>query len=169
MTPAVSVNAIDDDWDGISYRRSNKLPVRGLTDVIFLTEWTGLPAIAAFSSKPPMWSDDTIQNVTELMSLPENWDHQGAQAVSEEIACFSVNLLFELLDWRSPAPQVIPLAYGGLQFEWHQKGVDLELEFTAPDEVFASFEDHLTGKEFDKLLRTDYRILIEPIMLITNR
>jgi hypothetical protein len=32
----------------------------------------------------------------------------------------------------TPCPQLVPLADGGVQIEWHQKGIDIELAIHSP-------------------------------------
>ena len=39
-----------------------------------------------------------------------------------------MKLLIEILDNRTPPPNVVPTWEGGLQVEWHRNGVDLEIE-----------------------------------------
>jgi hypothetical protein len=70
---------------------------------------------------------------------------------------------------ETPVPQVVPSSGGGLQLEWHEKDIDLEVNFAAPYQCDLWFEDHRTGKCVSKLLTNDFSALKEAIALITTR
>ena len=45
---------------------------------------------------------------------------------------FVLSVLNDVMRTRTPIPQVVPSAGGGVQLEWHQKGIDLELHIAGP-------------------------------------
>ena len=51
---------------------------------------------------------------------------------------------------RTPVPQVVPSPVGGVQLEWHEKDIDLELHITAPYECEVWFQDHRTGERVSR-------------------
>lgn len=97
----------------------------------------------------PSWLPTTAQRLSTVMRLSDNWDSQGAPAVTPALLEPVVNVLSASASDGTPAPQVVPTIYGGLQLEWHVNGINLEIEFESQTEVVVVFEDHLTGEEFD--------------------
>ncbi len=67
--------------------------------------------------------------VEELGTLRDGWDSHGGRAPTKAALTAATGALFAL---RDHAPQVVPTPNGGLQLEWHESGVDLEIEF-GPD------------------------------------
>ena len=116
-----------------------------------------VPNTPAFSDESSLsWLMSACEKLNELVELPENWDgHNGAQ-IERDIAGFALSLLLQTLKSDAPSPQIVPLNNGGLQMEWHQNGIDLEVEVEAPNRVFVSYEDRNTGEELDKEFSTDY-------------
>ena len=82
---------------------------------------------------------------------------------------FALSVLESILQPKTPAPQVIPLSNGGLQFEWHENGVDLEIEISAPYKLFASYENTTTGARSERELSSELGILNEPIRQLTGQ
>lgn len=121
------------------------------------------------------WWPVTKSRVRELMSLPENWDFQGASKIHSDTAVFALTMLEQLLGADSPAPQIVPLAFGGLQFEWHENDIDLEIEVAGPNEVYVFFDDHQAEEgdgdwiSSDVPLTHDFSCLEGPISLLSAR
>ena len=63
--------------------------------------------------------------VGELSTLGDGWDSYGGRAPTTEAMAAARGVLFALRDVQ---PAVVPTSNGGVQFEWHAGGVDLELE-----------------------------------------
>ena len=53
--------------------------------------------------------------------------------------------------------------------EWHEKGIDLEIEIEAPNQIYVSFEDAITGETFDRELSTNFAVLTDPVKRLTER
>jgi hypothetical protein len=51
------------------------------------------------------------------------------------------------MDGASPAPSIVPLGDGGIQFEWHRKQQDLEITFAADDTPQFFYQNRATGVE----------------------
>lgn len=58
-----------------------------------------------------------------LADLKANWDSYGAPALSSA----ALKVARTMLD----APQVVPTPGGGIQLEWHQDGLDIEIVIPA--------------------------------------
>lgn len=127
--------------------------------------------VSAFGAgRQPEWVKATTVRFSELLDLPNNWDHQNASPIDRATATFAFDLLSKCLRSNTPAPQVFPLPSGGVQMEWHMKNIDLEIEVEAPFEVYFSFEDHLlAGRGCEKELNDDFSTLDGPLTLLSNR
>lgn len=117
----------------------------------------------------PDWLSPTVPRIMQLLQLSDGWDNQGASAVRPDAAQFAITLLLGALQPKTPAPQIVPLANGGLQFEWHTNNIDLELEITRPNQSHVWFEDHNSGEEYDRPISADLTALREPIDRLTSR
>src|SRR4051812_29998315 len=73
------------------------------------------------------WQAAILTKVLELVDLPENWNSYGATQVRHDTALFAMLILENIMQAGTPLPDVVPTASGGLQFEWHDFGVDLEI------------------------------------------
>ena len=84
-----------------------------------------------------------------LAKLTPNWDSYKAQPLSPVAVRRSFDLLTTLLRDDVPEPTVIPTSEGGLQFEWHRQGVDVEVHVppSGPTAYLIVDEDAGTEKE----------------------
>ncbi|NIA71054.1 hypothetical protein HBA54_20860 [Pelagibius litoralis] len=109
------------------------------------------------------------RKLQELAGLPVGWDGYDGQPLQSDIANFAFKLLSETLDPDCPPPQIVPLGYGGLQLEWHERGIDLEIEIEAPNRVALYFCDHQTGEEIEQQISTDYTAMAEQLAKLSSR
>lgn len=114
--------------------------------------------------KEPTWLRPTAQTVIELLDLPENWDSYGARPINREIVLFALQLLCETMPTDTPAPTVIPTNRGGVQFEWHTRGIDLEIEIQSPERIYVSYEDQQSGNEWEAELTSDLTRLSDALL-----
>lgn len=117
------------------------------------------------------WQIEVQERLLEYVKLPRGWDSYGALPVTWEAGMFALSVLNEVMRNRTPIPQVVPSSAGGVQLEWHEKGVDLELHVTAPYRCELWFQDHQdpTDAPTNLDLTDDYSALLKPIELLTNR
>lgn len=94
----------------------------------------------------PAWFDPLVNQIANVLALGPNWDTYGAPRIEPKTVSSAVEIVFGILGQSSPAPQIVPLATGGIQFEWHRRGVDLEIVFDADSRPTFTFEDS-TGTE----------------------
>lgn len=87
---------------------------------------------------------ESIQNLTRL---PRGWDSYGSQPLDARAVRRSFGLLPLLLKDETPEPNAIPTRDGGLQFEWHRRGIDLEVTVRPSGPVSYYFADAGTGEE----------------------
>lgn len=76
----------------------------------------------------PDWLADVNQEIEALLALPENWNSYNARSVRREAALSAQHLIQETVRADTPRPIVMPTPVGGIQIEWHTRGVDLEIE-----------------------------------------
>lgn len=118
----------------------------------------------------PAWLSYVEKRLNELLLLSDNWDRQGGNAIRYDVACFAVVFMNDVLNTNTSAPQIVPLASGGIQLEWHKNGIDLEVEIAAPNEIYVVFQDTLLPKDdFDDALKSDYSSLTGPISRLMSR
>jgi hypothetical protein len=72
---------------------------------------------------------EVVTRLTTLLSLPHDWDSYGSQPVDLANALSAVAFLMEVMAPGTPPPSLVPLGGGGVQLEWHRRGLDLEVEF----------------------------------------
>ncbi len=64
-------------------------------------------------------------------------------------------------------PFVVPTSGGGIQFEWHTRGIDLEVEVVQPGRIVALFADSRTGEEWEEETK-DFSLLREALQKISR-
>lgn len=97
----------------------------------------------------PAWLRPTTGALDSLLDLPTNWDSYGARPVSHDCATYSLEVLHSILRDDTPPPQIVPTPAGGIQLEWHTRGIDLEIEVRAPNCGHVLYEDLKTGAEWE--------------------
>ena len=131
---------------------------------------SGRLTTSAFSiNRTPIWLVSTSDRVIELVRLPLGWDGHDGRPANFDVADFAVQFLLQTLELDGPAPLVVPLSYGGLQLEWHERGIDLEIEVEAPNRIFVSFEDRESGEAFEQEFSTDYTEVTRIMRILASR
>ena len=111
----------------------------------------------------------TAQALIELLDLPENWDSYGARSINREIALSALQLLSETMPDDTPTPAVVPTNRGGVQLEWHTRGIDLEIEIQSIGRIYVSYEDHRSGDEWEAELTSDLTRLSDALSELSRR
>lgn len=107
-----------------------------------------------------------IETLEQFKDLPENWDSYGARPVEADCIIKALEVLREVTCWDTLAPYVFPTPAGGVQFEWHTRGIDLEIEIASPLHVVAYYEGpdpDSSDNEWEKDVSDDFSPLIVPI------
>jgi len=105
----------------------------------------------------------------ELRGLPVGWDGHGGKPLDGAVADFTLHLLIKAMPSGTPLPQLVPLSHGGVQLEWHDDGIDLEIEIEAPNRTFFEFEDQRTGEVLEHASSTDFSDLSRIFRLLAAR
>jgi hypothetical protein len=82
-----------------------------------------------YVGQAPRWFLLLASTIHPLFGLREDWDGYGAKVVQMEALRRSVQALIPLLHDGVPMPAVVATISGGVQLEWHQDGIDVEIEF----------------------------------------
>jgi len=109
------------------------------------------------------WQAKVLERMTSLIRLPAGWDSYGAPAPRYEAAMFALEVLQRVMRNDTPVPAVVPSSTGGIQLEWHEKSVDLEIHIEAPYKGDVWWRDEATGKEICADLGADLSFLMAPI------
>ncbi len=112
------------------------------------------------------WFEIALQKLIDLEDLKDNWDSEGAPPIDIDCIFSAILLLAQITQDNTPEPYVFPTIQGGIQFEWHTKKVDLEIEIVDPLTVVVLFDDE-EEKEHDweqKLTQNDLPKLIDCII-----
>ena len=80
-------------------------------------------------SPAPKWAVPNLESACQVLSLPCDWDQQGAPPVNMEIVEQAMNSLATFMSDDAAIAQWTPTRLSGVQLDWHEKGVDLELSF----------------------------------------
>ena len=107
----------------------------------------------------PQWFGPVIQAMVNLPWDEDNWKEGAVRTQPNAAACL-LAILAEILEGASPAPAIVPTWRGGVQAEWHQNGIDLEIE-SDPDgwlEYYfendsEEYEGPLTAENLPELVR----------------
>jgi hypothetical protein len=161
--PASSEALSDAQWRprGTRPPRSGRFGSR--TDITSAPRLVSIPFghdALVFSEPPPAWSRDLLAGISKLGELEEGWDSYGARPVDPNCAVAAVGLLFFLLGPNTPKPYIVPTNRGGLQFEWHRNGIDLEIEIRSPSRLQVTFQDERTEEETELALTGNLRPLL---------
>lgn len=114
----------------------------------------------------PQWFPTIASKIHHLARLQDGWDGYGASAIDHDTLIFAVDVLGQFLRPSLPEPQIVPTSQGGLQFEWHINGVDLEIEVREPFSVGLYFEDLRAPDEepLERVVTTFDRASVERIV-----
>lgn len=81
------------------------------------------------SAPAPLWMLRSVERAGALLVLPFDWDRQGAPPVNPTAIQTALDALCMCMDQRSSLPAWTPTREGGVQLDWHENGIDLEIEF----------------------------------------
>jgi hypothetical protein len=116
----------------------------------------------------PEWAPRTTTALRELLRLPPGWNHHNARPVALNALRAVIAALTSTMRHDSPAPDVIPLATGGLQLEWHSHQMDIEFAAGHHGELSVYVRDRQTGREWEGDTGVELR-LADAIDCLTQR
>lgn len=93
-----------------------------------------------------------IERVVELATLPGGWNSYDASPVSPTALHRTLKFLLEHVMPGVDHPSVVPTVRGGLQLEWHNNGLDIEVEIASDEPVSFFVENTRTGEISEMIL-----------------
>jgi hypothetical protein len=120
-------------------------------------------------AEEPTWLLPALESLTETGSLRDNWNSYGARAVSPYSVVFAIRLLAMVMTETMPAPAFVPTRDGGMQLEWHTKGVDLEIFVSPAGRYRASSEDLQSGVEWAGDVTSNLEPIAEVLAKLAER
>ncbi len=143
---------------------------RGLS-VLIVEE--GVPQKRRFTiraeGEEPAWLMPTLESMARMLTLPPNWDSYGAHRVKPSSLVSAFELLAVTMRSETPVPLVVPTSRGGVQLEWHTRGVDLEIEIESPGRSYVRYEDHREGATWEGEITSDLTPLADYIGMLSRR
>ncbi len=100
---------------------------------------------AAAHCRLPSWFPEAASRLNEIVELPENWNSYGAAKIRKEAASNAMRLIRWPMIVKVAFPAIVPVPTGNIQLEWHESGIDLEIEVT-PDGFFSISCEDATGR-----------------------
>ncbi len=140
--------------DGASKR--SEAPGGALARRIELNAVGGGTVVIELEENEPAWLAPTLRTLAEILQLRPDWDSYGARIIDPDAVADALTLLTETMHMHTPPPIISPTNRGGIQLEWHTRGIDLEIERTAPDRVHVFCEDDRHGTEWEGDLSVDF-------------
>lgn len=119
-----------------------------------------------FSDQPPKWFFPLLFQISELGNLSFNWNSYGALPVNPETALSALTLLLRVLTPSDPNPTVVPTSRGGVLIEWHDCGIDLEVELKSPTSIDVLFDD---GSGEEEIENADLGIVEAKLQILRGR
>jgi len=105
--------------------------------MIEVSPWSRVVCVKCVG-RAPGWLLPTLSGLQALVALPHDWDSYGAPPIDFSYVIKAIQVLVEVMEHDTPAPSVVPTSRGGIQFEWHMLGLDVEVEIE-PDYLISGF------------------------------
>lgn len=106
-----------------------------------------------FDQRPDEWIIPILKEISALGDLAANWNSYGGQPIRPEAAEAALDVLLSLLLPTDSLPAIVPTGGGGIMLEWHEKGIDLEIEIRSLFEIHLTIESEAREEEIPKATR----------------
>ena len=115
----------------------------------------------------PAWQHRVKARLDQLRALPQSWDGYHSVPISPSVAKFVLDVLGSTMPPFTSAPSIVPVSGGGLQLEWHEGGLDIELYVSKPyqAELYVGYLDGRPAIEMD--LDADFEELTDALREIS--
>lgn len=117
----------------------------------------------------PVWLRPALDRFSEILQLPENWNSYGARRIELTSVAYALGVLSETMLVATPAPSIVPTSPGGVQLEWHMRGIDLEVEVSPAGRVTAAWEDAVDRSEWEDELGPSFERLASALAELSRR
>ena len=155
---------------GLARRESDTTTYTPISEASALPLRTAsLPTPELSDLREPKWREGVKRQLEEVLALDEGWDSYAAGPVRRDVVNFAAQVIQQIMHPTTPSPHVTPMSHEGLMLEWHEHGIELEIEIETPGHLWVSFEDAVEQIEEEYPLRSDLRRLDTPIDKLTKR
>lgn len=97
------------------------------------------------------WQIDALRKLADFEKLHPNWDSYGSPRISDGVIDVAVELIRNAIFDNVPAPRIIPISGGGIQFEWGKGAREIELEIhpdLSIEALIADADEQIPNNEF---------------------
>lgn len=164
-TKPTVVDRVGDTWTTEDYQRTaiTRKTVRHPTYMFEFQLGTEFYSFSPTDANVGNWLGRAVQGLNRVAGLQADWDSYGALTVSQPTLEVAFAVLAEIMKGHSTLPQIGASVEGGVEFEWHQPGVGLEIGVRAPTMIHAYFyDDDQPDEEWEDDLKLDNISLLEP-------
>jgi hypothetical protein len=112
-----------------------------------------------FLRRGKSWHQEIVDTLCRYLTLPAGWDSYNGKPLRHDTGMFALQVLNAVLGPSIPAPHIVPGSDGGVQIEWHQNQLDIELYIAAPYDCELMVHDLNTGETKEYSLTSDFRAL----------
>jgi hypothetical protein len=109
------------------------------------------------------WEEPTVRRLARLYVLQASWDGADARPIPPDVLNMTQIVLRTLMRPTTLAPNVVPTVQGGIQLEWHARGLDVELEVLPTGRIEVLVSDLGTHEEAEGSLFSTFRALASAI------
>jgi len=125
---------------------------------------------ASSSESEPRWWPSVLRSIERLLALPPGWDSYGAPRISRDVLTSALQVLCWAAKESTPPPWIVPTGRGGVQLEWHEHQLDIEVYVEPGDPTVGLFvEDHLENTTSELLILADVKALSQALELLASR
>jgi hypothetical protein len=115
------------------------------------------------------WQLVVLTKILEYTNFAPDWDGYGSPSLKWDAGLFALAVLNQVMLRRTPIPQVVPAPGGGVQVEWHDRQLDIELHVRGPYDCELWIEDRRSGQTRSEELSSDFSHLQDAIKTLTTR
>lgn len=106
-----------------------------LTAEVVVSHDEGADLIERIKSELPSWAVVVVMDLLSIKSLREDWDSYGGLPIDSAKVDQALVFLALVMNDDSPAPDVVPLADGGIQLSWQLPTGELDFISDSEDET----------------------------------
>lgn len=157
----------DQDWSGSFSMLNSIVPLSGRRwDLLF--PGGRITIELEWGEREPTWLGHAIGEIRKLLCLPDDWDSYGGRPVSPSSAVRALELLLSVMRDDAPPAQFVPARQGGIQLEWHTRGIDLEIEVQSTGRLLVLFVDQWYGEEWERDLTNNWAPIVEAVTKLSR-
>jgi hypothetical protein len=108
-----------------------------------------------------------LNGLRSFLEVPVIWP--DALPTEQEQVELAASVLSHFMSDETPAPFLVPTSSGGIQMEWHLKGIDVEIETLSGHSLAVYFYDSINGVEWQKEVTSDWTIIGDVLSCLSTQ